>query len=302
MLTKLYPTNPSAYRQSKIQHASNSRGHILVVGNHFIHKDSRRTGLLLANQLPKTAIKVLSSTNAHNGNFQEHYAGLITDEEMENFYAQSICVVLPSHYEGFGLSLLCALKHKKPIFVRRIEPVIEILNTYKKVEGVFLYESDLDLLKQLNEMPCMQTSEVVSKSNDSWNDWSRDLSNLINQCINDESVYQRSVKRLQQIDLLQECDMLRKKLSLQVINPIKNIIHLIRVDKSNFIETCYKQLLNRSPDRSGINYYSTLLKNNRDKLKILTSILRSEEYKQIQHREKIKGLSLYKILIKFRII
>jgi len=40
----------------------------------------------------------------------------------------------------------------------------------------------------------------------------------------------------------------------------------------------------------------------RDKLKILTSILRSEEYKQIQHREKIKGLSLYKILIKFRII
>ena len=302
MLTKLYPTNPSAYRQSKIRQASNSRDHILVAGNHFIHKDSRRTGLLLAKELPKTAIKVLGSINAHNGNYHEYYAGLITDAEMENFYAQSSCVVLPSHYEGFGLSLLCALKYKKPIFVRRIEPVTEILSTYAKVEGVFLYESDLDLLRQLNEMPYMQASEVVSKSNDSWDDWSRSLSDLINQCIDDESVYQRSVKRLQQIDLLKECDMLRQKLSLQIINPIKNIVDLLRVDKSNFIETCYKQLLNRSPDKSGINYYSTLLKNNRGKSKILKSILRSEEYKQAQNQKKIKGLSLYKILIKFRII
>ena len=96
--------------------------------------------------------------------------------------------------------------------------------------------------------------------------------------------------------------MLRQKLSLQIINPIKNIVDLLRVDKSNFIETCYKQLLNRSPDKSGINYYSTLLKNNRGKSKILKSILRSEEYKQAQNQKKIKGLSLYKILIKFRII
>jgi hypothetical protein len=301
VFTKLYPTNPNAYNQLNIECATNSSSHILVVGNHFVHKDSRRTGQLLANQLPKTPIKVLGSTIMHNGNYQEHYAGLITDPEIESFYVQASCVVLPSHYEGFGLSLLYALKYKKTIYVRRIDPVIEILNTYATTEGIFLYESDLDLLKQLNETTYMQPSEVVSKSNDSWDDWVRGLSNLINQCIDDESIYQRSVKRLQHIDLLQECDMLRQKLSSQEINPIKNIIHLLSVDESNFIETCYKQLLNRSPDKSGINYYSTLLKN-RNKSKIIKSILSSEEYKQIRHRTKIKGLFLYRVLIHFRIL
>lgn len=301
IFTKLYPTNPNAYNQPNIQHATNPSSHILVVGNHFIHKDSRRTGQLLANQLPKIPIKVLGSTKMHNENYQEYCAGLIADPEIENFYAQAICVVLPSHYEGFGLGLLYALKHKKTVYVRRIDPVIEILNSYAKVNGIFLYESDLDLLKKLNETLYIQLSEVSIKSNDSWDDWVRGLSNLINQCIDDESIYQRSVKRLQHIDLLQECYMLRQKLSSHEINPIKNIIHLLRVDESSFIETCYKQLLNRFPDKSGMNYYSSLLKN-RNKSKIITSILSSAEYKQIQNRKKINGLFLYKILTKFRIL
>ncbi len=56
----------------------------------------------------------------------------ISDEYLEKIYAASTCLIMPSISEGFGLPLIEAAQHKKPIIVRDI-PV------FNEVAGEFAY-------------------------------------------------------------------------------------------------------------------------------------------------------------------
>lgn len=54
------------------------------------------------------------------------FAGYISDEELASLYANALCFVLPSLYEGFGLPILEAMYHKCPVITSFTSSLPEI--------------------------------------------------------------------------------------------------------------------------------------------------------------------------------
>ncbi|MBN2144566.1 MAG: glycosyltransferase family 4 protein [Candidatus Aureabacteria bacterium] len=53
------------------------------------------------------------------------FTGYVPEEQLEKYYAHSVLTVIPSHYEGFGLPVLEALRASAPILVNDIAPLTE---------------------------------------------------------------------------------------------------------------------------------------------------------------------------------
>ncbi|MGA3169812.1 MAG: glycosyltransferase [Chthoniobacteraceae bacterium] len=58
-------------------------------------------------------------------------AGDLPPSEVNRHFAETSCVVLPSHYEGFGLPLVEALSHGKPVICSDIPPFREQIKRYE---------------------------------------------------------------------------------------------------------------------------------------------------------------------------
>lgn len=67
------------------------------------------------------------------------WTGRISDEALESLYAMCTGMIFPSFAEGFGLPVIEALAHGKPVLARRLE-VLEPLSG----RGVTLFDADLD--------------------------------------------------------------------------------------------------------------------------------------------------------------
>ena len=63
------------------------------------------------------------------------YLDYVTDEKKHELYAHCSCFLFPSRAEGFGMPILEAMKHKKPVIVANLDIYNEIadgcLNTFE---------------------------------------------------------------------------------------------------------------------------------------------------------------------------
>lgn len=97
--------------------------HILLIGNHYDHKFIAPTVAKLL-QATSAPIAVLGTTLAPSARIKSFQSGSLQPDEIDRLYAGASVIGYPSHYEGFGLPLMHALAHQKPIVARRI-PVFE---------------------------------------------------------------------------------------------------------------------------------------------------------------------------------
>jgi len=151
-------------------------GCILVVGNQYPHKAVGDAANRIAKAFPERSVMSLGITKARpeqqgappgvispvgpqNSQLEDlpNLTGLtvgeLTDEDITFLHRKASVIVMPSHYEGFGMPVLMALILKKPMFARRIPPIEEIHKKTNLDPNIHLFTSMDDLLRQLEKPP-----------------------------------------------------------------------------------------------------------------------------------------------------
>lgn len=282
--TKLLPTQVDAYKP-RFGDVEKGREHVLVMGNHFPHKASEPVGAVIAKEMPNLSVVTLggSTTTARNARILQ--SGVIPEDEMNDIFARASVVVLPSYYEGFGLSLLNALALGKPIVARDIPPTREILATYSHIKGVFLFRDNKEIPALIKKAISAETSSVVEKDSIDWDQWSKGLFDFCTGLIEQPDLYRRIIKRTKDGDVLRRFALISQQDTQP--NPMANnfvaptevhVDHLLALDQEFFVRAFYEQLLGRRVDPAGLEHHIALLNNGTTKVEILHSILNSEEF------------------------
>ncbi len=128
-------------------------GYVLLVGNHFAHKNVRETVELLRLTPNCPSLVVLGMAFPPEDGIISFQAGELDDDLVQRLYRQSGLVLFPSHYEGFGLPIMHALAHRKPVIARDL-PVA------KEIKERTRYHKNLHLLPTTAAMVNMARTRV----------------------------------------------------------------------------------------------------------------------------------------------
>ncbi len=146
-------------------------GYLLVIGNHYAHKDVAPAANALAAADPDRTVVVLGAaaepdlgppdegvhappTLARRPNLIALKAGALSPAQVSALYAGAAAVVAPSHYEGFGMPVLNALAARRPVLVRPL-PVFQELR--ERLGG----EANLHVFLTSEELVALAASRPV---------------------------------------------------------------------------------------------------------------------------------------------
>lgn len=126
---------------------------VLLIGNKFSHKFVPETLEKLLNSTFEGKIVVLGGipvpgTNDSRVTYVE--SGQKSDGELQKLYTDCDVVLFPSHYEGFGLPVMHALSHKKPVVVRDIPVFHEIASNVAGGHNIHLCPTTDDMINLIN--------------------------------------------------------------------------------------------------------------------------------------------------------
>ncbi len=122
-------------------------GSILVIGNAFAHKRVEETARLLVARCPGAAIVALGLDPGRVPGVMGVPSGGLDDEALANLYRGARIVVYPSVYEGFGFPVVDALKHRRPVVLRRLPPFLEIAARLGDEASLHWFETDEELVR-----------------------------------------------------------------------------------------------------------------------------------------------------------
>lgn len=120
---------------------------VLVVGNHFAHKYVDPTVAMMVKNFPCTRVAVLGSSSIQSPSVQLYKTGSLDHDEVEALYHNARVVLFPSHYEGFGLPVLHALAHKKPVVVRSMPLYDEISSALGNAANIHQRETTQEMVE-----------------------------------------------------------------------------------------------------------------------------------------------------------
>ena len=123
------------------------KGTILVVGNAFAHKRVEATARLLATRCPGARIVALGLDPGRVPGVTGLRSGDLDDEALAGLYRAARIVVYPSVYEGFGFPVVDALRHRRPVILRRLPPFLEIAVNLGDEANLHWFETDEDLIR-----------------------------------------------------------------------------------------------------------------------------------------------------------
>jgi GT2 family glycosyltransferase len=307
--SRLLPTKISEYKKAGNSAAGD---HVLIMGNHFAHKASEETALILRSAFPARRFVVMGRENEISQNMRTYKAGTLDQKQMECLYNQAGIVVLPSYVEGFGFGLLHALAAKKAVVARDIPATREILATYNQCSGVFLYSDNGDIVRAFKLATIASLSEVNDDGAQGWDHWVDGFASFCASLVGQEDVFDRASRRICAGDLLRKSELLDRlqaggavTTSAQGGNtpddvdkendgaitdlqgrhwrPVRHMKHLLTLDGEEFVYSAYVTLFNRLPDSDGLVNYLTELQAGIGKLAILSRLRNSSEWRQSGH-------------------
>jgi GT2 family glycosyltransferase/glycosyltransferase involved in cell wall biosynthesis len=296
--SKLLSTSKRDY-DSKYRNFKSGSEHILVLGNHFRHKNSDKTAAEIAGNFPSASVVVLGSSNFISGNLRGYRSGEIDDDVMRRIFANAGIVVLPSYYEGFGFGLMHALALDKPIVAKDIPVTREIINCFKDVEGVYLYGGNDELFECINQASELGFSRFEEFNTTNWDEFVQGFVCFIDRLISSKNLYADCVARIAYGDLLRsravsinsngrpsnsiaevnatEIKSFGDGVPDVVVSPISDLNELLSLNGDEFIFNAYLSLLRRECDEQGLIYYSERLHRGQSKIDILRDIKNSKE-------------------------
>ena len=108
----------------------------------------------------------------------------VSDEYLEKIYVASTCLIAASEGEGFGLPLIEAAQHKKPIIARDIPVFREVAGEYafyfSGLEPEVLADAVLEWLDQYKNGKAPKSEEMH------WLTWKQSTENLLDVMLNDK--------------------------------------------------------------------------------------------------------------------
>jgi GT2 family glycosyltransferase len=147
-LPNLLSTDPVEY--TAIFEEPNEK-HLLIVGNHFMHKAIPETVKILAESFPNRKIIILGAGTFKWDNVQVISSGLQSEDTVHHLYKDATEVVFPSHYEGFGFPVIQALAYRKKVFARNTPLLMEIAKHSPRPDLIIPFDV-------LTELPHLITS------------------------------------------------------------------------------------------------------------------------------------------------
>jgi GT2 family glycosyltransferase len=323
---RLLPTKLSCYKKAP---STGAAEHVLIMGNHFAHKASDATAEILRAAFPTTQFVVLGGHSQVSRNVRTYRSGTLSDRQMEFLYTQASVVVLPSHVEGFGLGLVHALAARKVVVARDIPATREILSTYQRVSGVFLYRDDANIVPALKLAMNERASHVDDDRAESWDEWVDGFAKFCLKLLAQDDLFERIVRRIQAGDMLRKSDMFeRLQTTSAAIQPVTtqdassvennaktdtitdvhgrawlpagHVKDLLHLDGEEFIYRAYVTIFRRLPDSDGLVNYLTELRSGVSKLDIVSRLRKSTEgrkyarslpgYRSIVMRTRMRSL------------
>jgi len=273
---KRYPRLlPTRLADFKLNISDGGAEHILIMGNHFAHKASASTAQSLRGAFPTVQFVVLGKETRASANVRSYQSGELAADQVEALYARASVVVLPSYVEGFGFGLVRALAAGKAVVARDIPATREILATYKRVDGVFLYRDDAELVEALRSAMAAGASHVDDSEASGWDDWVDGFVEYCGQLLGEDDVFPRMVDRLRGSDLLRRAGssappQLRRAAA-------RHLRELLALNGEEFVQTAYVSIFDRDVDPQGLQNYLAELKGGIDKLTIVSRLRNSPE-------------------------
>lgn len=284
----LLPTRLSSY--SKSLTASESR-HVLVLGNHFVHKGSDPAARAIAAAFPERKIVVIGSEATKSANLTCYRAGLIDPAQIDDMFRHASAVVLPSYVEGFGLGFMHALAFGRPIVARRIPATEEILATLDDVEGVFLFDHNGHLVEACTLALQSSVSRAKDDRGRSWDDWGDGLADFCLSLAARNDIFERLVGRIAAGERLRraargdvlaqdECGTPRWRVPAPKMPSSAQAVDLdtlLAMEGRAFVEHAYATLFGRPVDEGGLQTYLKQLEMGAHKVDVLASLASSPE-------------------------
>jgi len=114
------------YRSERENGSTPSNPFMLIIGNHFPHKNVTPTYLRLVEAAPQRNYVVVGGDSTElqlRGRQQDRFlqSGELTGAEMDGLYRHADAIIFPSYYEGFGFPIQQALSECRPVFVQNNE-------------------------------------------------------------------------------------------------------------------------------------------------------------------------------------
>lgn len=166
---------------------------VLLVGNHFAHKDILKTFNQLATSFPHLPIVVIGDSDMKNAAVNAHASvflksGDIDTEIMELLYATAKAVVFPSFYEGFGLPIFDALSQNRRLFLRDNvinREITHAIGVPADADNVIFYDDYLDLVSKFSKhFEDGEPDRIIQDSPQTWHSSALEICDFITSLIN----------------------------------------------------------------------------------------------------------------------
>lgn len=152
-------------------------GSILVIGNHFKHKQVSNTVKALSDL--DCRIIVLGGNESHkiSSNIEIVKTGNLSNQAISNLYLRAKCVVFPSHYEGYGLPIAEAQLHHTPIVLFDSAVSREVVHDLGFEDGAYFYK-DFHEIPKLIDL-ASHSLPIQEQAKRTLDDYSQDLVRIV---------------------------------------------------------------------------------------------------------------------------
>jgi glycosyltransferase involved in cell wall biosynthesis len=125
---------------------------ILLFGNDYDHKGIGPMIRLLVDAFPFQNFVVLGGKDPGRRGVRTLPSGQLSQEEVKRLVVAARAIVFPSFYEGFGLPVVEALAHGRPVLVRR-SPLWTEIAAYSRLPGRLIeFEDPVSLVEMLGRV------------------------------------------------------------------------------------------------------------------------------------------------------
>lgn len=178
-------------------------GYLLVVGNALAHKHVQPTVEALAREFPLQQVVALGIDDMPFENVVSYRSGQLSDEELDQLFANSVAVIFPSFYEGFGIPVIRSLAFRKPVLARSNGVNRELAERLGFPADLILYDSTEEMIGHLRKgVPVWQDSVRSLFGEYDWVTSTVELGRFLRSFIPEMSFSDIVVPRIRFMDLL----------------------------------------------------------------------------------------------------
>lgn len=197
----LCSTDASEYRDPGEGWSVPAEGYILIVGNSYSHKHVADT-LSALNRLPdRPPVICFGVEVAPDSRTTSLKGGDLPPEAVERLYEQASVLLFPSHYEGFGLPVMHALAHRKPVVARRLPVFDEIQRRTPHGENIILCDTTEQMVRKAASLPTWREEKALTQPVQTWALAAAALDRALTDA-NDQVTYVGLTRKLERIQSL----------------------------------------------------------------------------------------------------